>query len=396
MKNFITATCCVLGLAASSSSVYAQPESELNGEQIEYSGSTIKIIHPAGSNAELFIRSHKVALGGLGEVTEKDGVMIADLHHPQFNYTSGGGAIFLAKFKLIKPDDEILAGMKTHSEVLLIQSKDKADHWEVVGVELPIPVGFQEGKSDGWLPASFLKKRLEHDVMFGYPKLRYEGFIDENLKDLKNEDPKVRSMAMRMLNDIGPDDLDAVKVIDAIAPFIKSEIEDERNTAIYSISEIGGSHAERYIPLIAELLDSKVKEDRHYAIEAICQIGGAQAQKQLPGIIKVLKDSGYTYNCIYKLGEMGDQAASVVPDLLEHMKESEKKIVDHHDAQYVGNIIAALGKIAPRDPRVIEALTPMTKFKDDHIAWHAKQALSGAIFKGSSTKSGDDSPKVEK
>lgn len=346
------------------------------GQEAEDETYTIKIIHPDGKDAESFVRSRHVAVGGVGDIHEKDGVMVCELHHPQYNFTYGG--MFVETFKIIKPaDDQNFARIKTSSDVLLIKSKEKAGHWEVAGLEAPYPKEAQQDKPSGWLPASFLANRMREE-MFSHSKYRYKGFIDDSLEHLKNEDPEVRSRAMHLLGVIEPDNTEAAKVIDAIAGFINSKDKNDRSAAMDTLGEIGGQHAERHVPRMAELLDSKVPHDRWAAINAICMIGGREAQKHIARIVELMQDKPGPppHGIVYSLGELGGQAASALPAILDALKA-----VDKNDRTNVEVIIIALGKIAPSDPKVIEALTPLLDHESQFVRQLSKRALDGRDFK---------------
>ncbi|MFK7852185.1 MAG: HEAT repeat domain-containing protein [Akkermansiaceae bacterium] len=322
------------------------------GQVSEEEARTIKIVHPDGKDADSFVRSRHVAVGSLGDIEEKDGVMLFDLHHPQYNFEYGGA--FVELFKVMKPaDDQVLASIKKHSDVLLIKSKAKPDHWEVAGVEAPYPKELQGGRPANWLSSSFLENRMREE-MFYLAKYRYKGFVDDNLKKLKDRDPDTRSRSMGLLSVIKPDDADVTRVIDVIGELIKSEDESDRRAAAQAIGSIGGKDAKRYVSDIAEMLygntDKRAQELRE-AILSVCRIGGPEAQKHIPRIIELMEYPGLTHQCLYSLGEMGDQAVSAVPAILGQLTR-----VDKEGRRNIGVAMTSLRKIAPNDPKVIEAL----------------------------------------
>lgn len=347
------------------------------GQEAEDETYTIKIFHPDGKDAESFVRSRHVVVGGLGKkVEEKDGVMVCKLHHPRYNFQHGSS--FVETFKVIKPnDDQVVAEFKKQREVLLLKSMKKPGHWEVAGFQALYPKPRQQDKPSRWLPASFYDNRM-NDEMFELSKYRYEALIDDNLIQLKNEDPEVRSRAMHLLGVIKPDDTDAAKVIDALAGLINSEDKDDRASAMHALGEIGGQHAQRYVPRIAKLLDSKIAGDRAEALSAICMIGGREAQKHIPRIIELMqtKPGPAPHGIVYALGELGGQAASALPALLDVLKAVDKD--DHND---VSNIIIALGKIGPSDPKVVNALTPLLDHENFSVRLLSQRALDGRYFK---------------
>jgi|GEM_PF-3436127 len=335
----------------------------------------IRIFHPDGKEAASFVRSRHVAVGSLGDMKEQDGVLVCDLHHPHYNFTFGGA--FIETFKVIKPtDDQVLANFTEYRDVLLIESTTKPGHWEVAGLKVLCPKDPQQDKAGVWLPASF-----DHmdDAMLVSTNYRYEGFVKDNLEALKSEDAKTRSRAMFLLGVIDPGEDDAAKVIDVLAGLIGSDDPGDRSSAVSAVGEIGGQHAERYVPRIAELLDGKLKERSGVqiaAISAICQIGGKEAQKNIPRIIELMQNKpDLTHPSIYWLGEMGGQAASALPDLLDALKA-----VDKNDRNMVEVIIMAMGKIAPSDPKVIDALTPLLDHESSFVRELSKNALDGRYF----------------
>ncbi len=250
------------------------------GQEPEDETFAIKIFHPDGKDAESFVRSRHVAVGRIGEMHEKDGVLVSKLHHPQYNFQYGGS--FIETFDIIKPaDDQVVAAFKERCDVLLIKSAEKPDHWQVAGLESLIPKKPQQDKLGDWLPASFRDESMD-DELLHRSKYRYEGFVDDNLEQLKSEDPEVRRLALYFLGVIEPDATEATQVIDKLAEFMNSKEISDRSAAMNAIGGIGGQHAERYVPRIAELLESKDPHDQHAAIEAICKIGGREARKVHP------------------------------------------------------------------------------------------------------------------
>lgn len=335
---------------------------------------TLKIIHPEGKDAEAFVRSRHVAVGGIGEIHEKDGVMVMEIHHASYNFSPGGGA-FITPFKVIRPDEQVMAGIGKFDEVLFIKSKAKPDHWEVAGIMGTYPKAVDEKPPKGWLPAKFVEDRMSQNI-FDLPQYRYQGFIDENLKRLKDEDASVRSLGMRMLGHIDPADDRAVMVIDAIAGFIESKDPVDRSAAVRSIGDIGGKHAARYIPRFAQMLEDDHSEKAD-AIAAICRIGGPEAQKHLPRIVELMNAvEGFPHDYLYHLGQMGEEAAAALPAVLGLLESADKKNYGH-----MQRIIMTLGEIGPKNPKVVEALTPLLKHEIAYVRDLSKNALDGKFAK---------------
>lgn len=341
------------------------------GQEAEEKTSVIKIFHPDGKDAESFVRSQHVAVGSIGEMHEKDGVLVCKLHHPHYNYQDGGA--FIETFDIIKPtDDQVVAAFKEHCDVLLIKSMERPGHWLVAGLEVLSPKEPHEDKLGGWLPASFSDESMD-DGLLASSKYRHEGFVDDKLEDLKSNDPEVRRRALYFLGVIEPDTTEAAQVIDKLVEFMNSKEISDRTAAMFAIGTIGGQHAERYVPRIAELLESKNPRDQYAAIDAICKIGGREAQKHIPRIIELMQiESGLAYSIVYSLGELGGQAASALPALLDGLKA-----VDKNDRRNVEVIIIALGRIGPSDPKVIDALTPLLDHESEQVRQLSKRALSG-------------------
>lgn len=310
-------------------------------EQVKQYG--IKVVHPDAKDAASFIRAHRTIIGGWSGDDAQRGPEIwqGSIHYPVFN--DRPEISFMQTIQVIKPDDEkLLAALSRSTDVLLAQSKEKPGIYEIAGYAAVLP----DEPDDNWLPTA---RSLDYAKRFFHSaEYRYEKLLDETIKQLDDKNVSVRAKAARLLAEIGPD---AEPAIDKIITLLDSDEFADKSSAILAIGKIGSAKARKAIPKITLLL-RKNPEFNHVAIEALASFG---------------KDS-----------------INAVPIMIQRLKAADQK-----QAPQFNYIIEALGHIAPKDPRVFNALTPYLNHEYETTRDVARRALNGEFLE---SKKNSDEP----
>lgn len=137
---------------------------------------------------------------------------------------------------------------------------------------------------------------------------------------LQDQDEDIRYAAADVLQDLGPD---AVQAIPALLNVISNDVEDVRMEALRAIEAIGPSAIEA-IPALIEVLDSEPTSIRSLAADAIAAIK-PQDEKVVQALINCLeKFDANPHHMIDALKEIGPAAINAVPTLVNLFEEEQE------------------------------------------------------------------------
>ena len=164
------------------------------------------------------------------------------------------------------------------------------------------------------------------------------------MQALKDQDPKVRYKAVRVLADLGPSAAEAVPALSKTLKEDKNEAVQE--TAAFALGKIGQA-AKPAVPLLIQAAKNERERMRSVAIFALWKIGPA-AQEAIPVLIESLneKDSTIRGMASLALAEMGPSAQEAIPALT--------RLSNGKNTSDAKNAVFALEKIGT--PEALEAV----------------------------------------
>ncbi|MFN0125306.1 MAG: HEAT repeat domain-containing protein [Verrucomicrobiales bacterium] len=141
----------------------------------------------------------------------------------------------------------------------------------------------------------------------------------------------------------------SVVVLDEIIAATDSPVAARTDLAIL-LAQFGKG-AKPAIPKLVELLDDSDAMTRKCAAYAISEIGGPDAAPAVDGLIRMLgSEQAFVRDmAAVALASIGDPARTALPKLIDRQQKDEDEHVRAATA-------TALGKIDPRDPKVLDAL----------------------------------------
>lgn len=184
----------------------------------------------------------------------------------------------------------------------------------------------------------------------------------------RSDRPLLKAVSLWVLAKQNPENLEVVRyAAESLAEGLKSEDAELRTVAAKLLGEFD-EHPEIVGPaLIAALRDSDPRVIEH-ALDAMAALG----PKILPKVTEALRDKQKRQFAVALIYRLGDQAAEVVPVLVELLREppaNEDDLLFRHRAQLA---LAAIGPpAAPAVPVLIESLTS----QDEQVRVSACYAL---------------------
>ena len=178
-------------------------------------------------------------------------------------------------------------------------------------------------------------------------------------------DPELTAHAISALAEIGLGAEPATKALKNLLSDKNREIRVLVAKALWSIDQ----QSTDVIPVFVSVLEHGDDGARYDAAERLKDMG-PWAVTAVPALIRALNDVESTNRCMVAaaLGEIGPEAAQAAQALVNTVQHDEDEYVQSYAAE-------ALGKIA--DPATIPALIDAVASDNEHVRFHAIEALEG-------------------
>lgn len=226
---------------------------------------------------------------------------------------------------------------------------------------------------DGEMAASAVMKNLkdkDEEVRrkaTEFLKTHGKDLVAINRENLKDKDLSIRLTAIDLLGEMGAQAEPAIPDLRALL------MDNDATIRIHSMQTLKdiGPEAKVAIPDIAKRLSDKEKEVRRAAAEVL-QKFGADAIPATSALAQMLNNDPEAANrrqAALALGEIGQAAANVVPDLIVSMKKEK-------DTDVRKTVIQMLGQMGPPAKLAVPELLKLLKDKDKEITQAAVASLS--------------------
>ena len=187
------------------------------------------------------------------------------------------------------------------------------------------------------------------------------------LKNLKDKDRFVRGASAKALAAIGSKE---EKIIAAFKEALKDPNDINRVNIAVSFARLDPERKEPVAAITNVLLKGKDPGDRSWAALHLQLIGPPHIKKAIQALITALKDpeEEVRHDVAYALGEICEEAETVVPALTERLQKDKSASVRRCAAQ-------ALGEFGPEATAAIPALTRAQKDADSEVQVVATKSL---------------------
>lgn len=207
--------------------------------------------------------------------------------------------------------------------------------------------------SDTKLAKAVEELRKDDFVTTGYDVLVRCGSksVPVLIRAIKNQDRNIRARAVGILGIIAPNSAPAIP---ALINALNDPKNDLQSDIIEALGEIGEG-AKAAIPVIVPYLKDKDTSTRTIAATALMKIG-YQGREITPILSAALRDKNTSDDLVETLGYIGQNAAPLVPTLVELLKSS---------SQDSYRITETLGRIGKGAKEAVPVLIVQLKNKDD-------------------------------